>query len=41
LEQRIKDNDRVNAWPQGAAKWVTDTAAQLAQMDQQVKQKLK
>jgi hypothetical protein len=41
LQQRIKDNDRVNAWPEGAAKWVTDTSAELARMDDQVKQKLK
>ena len=41
LEQRIKDNERVNAWPEGAAKWVTDTAAEVAKMDQQVKEKLK
>jgi hypothetical protein len=41
LERRVKDNDRVNAWPEGAAKWVTDTAAEVAKMEEQVKQKLK
>jgi hypothetical protein len=41
LQQRIKDNDRVNAWPEGAAKWVTDTSAELDTMDDQVKHNLK
>ena len=41
LQQRIKDNDRVNAWPEGAAAWVTKTAAEVASMDQMVSEKLK
>lgn len=41
LEQRIKDNDRVSAWPSGAADWVTTTAPELAKMREQVNAKLK
>lgn len=41
LRKRIKDNDRINAWPQGAAQWVTDTSAEVAKMQQEVTAKLK
>jgi len=41
LQKRIKDNDRVSAWPEGAAKWVNDTATEVAAMNQQVNAKLK
>jgi hypothetical protein len=41
LRDRIKKEDRVGAWPDGAAKWVLDTSAEVAKMDAQVKAKLK
>lgn len=41
LVDRVKKNDRVNAWPDGAAKWVEDTSADVAKLDAQVKTKLK
>ena len=41
LRQRIKDNDRVNAWPPGAADWVTASSADVAKMTDLVKSKLK
>jgi hypothetical protein len=41
LQERIKNNDRVSAWPPGAADWVTTTAPELAKMQEQVNAKLK
>jgi hypothetical protein len=41
LVTRIKNNDRVAAWPDGAAKWVQDTAADVAKLNVQVNAKLK
>ncbi|MEP6766479.1 MAG: hypothetical protein ABJB66_19350 [Gemmatimonadaceae bacterium] len=41
LVARIKDNDRVAAWPDGAAKWVTDTQAELVKMQTVVDAKIK
>ena len=41
LVDRIKKEDRVNAWPEGAAKWVQDTSADVKKMHAQVKAKLK
>jgi hypothetical protein len=41
LQERIKNNDRVSAWPSGAADWITKTAPELAQMQEQVTAKLK
>lgn len=41
LVERIKKNDRVAAWPDGAAKWVQDTAADVAKMNTTVNAKLK
>jgi hypothetical protein len=41
LVERIKKNDRVAAWPDGAAKWVQDTWADLARLNAQVNAKLK
>jgi hypothetical protein len=41
LQERIKNNDRVSAWPSGAADWITKTAPELAQMQEQVNAKLK
>src|SRR5271154_4026241 len=41
LQERIKNNDRVSAWPPGAADWITKTAPELAQMQEQVNAKLK
>jgi len=41
LVDRIKNNDRVSAWPDGAAKWVQDTTADVAKMNAQVSAKLK
>jgi len=41
LQARIKNNDRVSAWPSGAADWVTTTAPELAKMQDQVNAKLK
>lgn len=41
LQERIKNNDRVSAWPPGAADWITRTAPELAQMKEQVNAKLK
>ena len=41
LRQRIKDSDRVNAWPPGAAEWVTASSADVAKMTDLVKGKLK
>lgn len=41
LVERIKKNDRVAAWPDGAAKWVQDTAADVAKMNTAVNAKLK
>jgi hypothetical protein len=41
LRKRIKDDDRVNAWPQGAADWVTASSADVAKMTDLVNGKLK
>ena len=41
LQERIKNNDRVSTWPSGAADWITKTAPELAQMQEQVNAKLK
>jgi hypothetical protein len=41
LVDRVKKGDRVNAWPDGAAKWVQDTSADVAKMNAQVSAKLK
>jgi hypothetical protein len=40
LVDRIKKDDRVSAWPAGAAKWITDTAAEVTKMESQVNAKL-
>jgi hypothetical protein len=39
LQDRIKNNDRVAAWPAGASQWVTDTAADTAKLQTEVKAK--
>ncbi|MEP6731844.1 MAG: hypothetical protein ABJE10_14450 [bacterium] len=41
LTDRVKNNDRVSAWPDGAAKWVQDASADVAKLHAQVKAKLK
>jgi hypothetical protein len=41
LVDRIKKDDRVNAWPAGAAKWVQDASADVTKMEIQVNAKLK
>jgi hypothetical protein len=41
LRDRIKNGDRVNAWPDGAAAWVQQTSADVAKMNAQVSAKLK
>jgi hypothetical protein len=41
LLDRIKNNDRVGVWPDGAAKWLQDTGAEVARMNTQVNAKLK
>ena len=41
LVDRVKAGDRVNAWPEGAAKWVQDTSADVARLNVQVNAKLK
>jgi len=41
LRDRIQKNDRVAAWPDGAAKWVQDTSADVQKLYVQVNAKLK
>lgn len=41
LVDRVKKDDRVAAWPDGAAKWVQDTWAELPKMKSEVGAKLK
>jgi len=41
LVDRVKKEDRVAAWPDGAAKWVQDTWADLGKMKSEVNAKLK
>jgi hypothetical protein len=41
LVDRIKKDDRVSAWPDGAAKWVQDSQAEVGKMNAQVRAKLK
>lgn len=41
LVDRIKNNDRVSAWPDGAAKWVQDASTDVTKMQTQVNAKLK
>ena len=41
LVDRIKKDDRVSAWPAGAATWVQDASADVAKMESQVNAKLK
>ncbi|HTS94795.1 MAG TPA: hypothetical protein VLX09_16605 [Stellaceae bacterium] len=41
LRDRIKNNDRVAAWPPGAADWVTQASAEVAKETELVNSKLK
>ena len=41
LVDRVKKDDRVAAWPDGAAKWVQDTWVDLSKMKAEVNAKLK
>jgi len=41
LRQRIKNNDRVAAWPAGAADWVTQASEEVAKETELVNSKLK
>jgi len=41
LRDRVAKNDRVAAWPDGAAQWVKDTSAETAKMQDVVQAKLK
>ena len=41
LRQRIKNNDRVAAWPPGAADWVTQASEEVAKETELVNSKLK
>ncbi|MEP6492063.1 MAG: hypothetical protein ABJF01_05265 [bacterium] len=41
LLDRVKKDDRVSAWPDGAAKWVTDASTEVVKMHAQVNAKLK
>jgi hypothetical protein len=41
LVDRVKKDDRVSAWPDGAAKWVQDASADVTKMHAQVNAKLK
>jgi hypothetical protein len=41
LSDRVKNNDRVAAWPDGTAAWVKDSVAENAKMQEQIAAKLK
>jgi len=41
LRDRVKNNDRVSAWPDGAAAWVQQASADVAKMNGEVSAKLK